>query len=142
MSSASNEAASPSVLVSSNVSSLSSLLSTNTIASTPNSSSGDDIFNHTPSSSDHYSMMPQPPANPLMSQLAKRLSQPPVPLNRPGPSNSPQQLRNLLQRPISSVCEGMLVTKMSGTPISTTKVWVPGMGPVSHPRTRRLKFEF
>ena len=46
-----------------------------------------------------------------MSQLAARLSQP------------TDQLRTLLQRPISS---DTLVTPAGGTPISTTKVWVPG----------------
>ena len=46
-----------------------------------------------------------------MSQLAARLSQP------------TDQLRTLLQRPISS---DTLVSQAGGTPISTTKVWVPG----------------
>ena len=53
---------------------------------------------------------PQGSARP-MSQLAARLTQP------------TEQLRTLLQRPISS---DTLVTQAGGTPISTTKVWVPG----------------
>ena len=66
-----------------------------------------------------------------LSQLAARLSQGP---QRPP---SPHQLRNLLQRPQTSGGQGLLtsfggqetsVTQMgSGTPISTTKVWVPGI---------------
>ena len=51
-----------------------------------------------------------------MSQLAARLTQP------------TEQLRTLLQRPVSSdTMAGPLVSQPPGTPISTTKVWVPGM---------------
>ena len=76
----------------------------------------------------------QPPVP--LSQLAARLSQGP---QRPGPAVSPQQLRSLLQRPTSGGGvssygghggqeQGGGVTQMSsGTPISTTKVWVPGI---------------
>ena len=138
LSSLSNEASTSNILVSSSISSLSSMLSTNTDVVTSNSSSSDEIFGQLSqsvspvpsSSSDQYSLMPRPSQNPQMSQLAQRLSQPLAPINRPGPPNSPQQLMNLLQRPISSVGEGMLVTQMSGTPLSTIKVWVPGTGHV------------
>ena len=75
----------------------------------------------------------QPPVP--LSQLAARLAQGP---QRPP---SPHQLRNLLQRPTSGgqgqgltsyggqePGGGGIVTQMaSGTPISTTKVWVPGI---------------
>ena len=66
-------------------------------------------------------------SQPGLSQLAQRLTQPLPP--RPGPPQSPQQLRNLLQRPpTSSPGEAMILTQASaGTPISTAKVWMPGM---------------
>ena len=47
-----------------------------------------------------------------MSQLAARLTQP------------TEQLRTLLQRPITS--DTLVSQTAGGTPISTTKVWVPG----------------
>ena len=79
-------------------------------------------------------MSPQPSSSQQpLSQLAARLSQGP---QRPP---SPHQLRNLLQRPQTSGGQGLTsyggqeaggggVTQMgSGTPISTTRVWVPGI---------------
>ena len=58
-----------------------------------------------------------------MSQLAARLSAP----TRPQPAGSPQQLRNLLQRPITGPEVTGPVGAGGGAPVSTTKLWVPGI---------------
>ena len=82
------------------------LLATNTSVNSPNKPPG------------------EPPYAPALSQLAQRLTQPLPP--RPGPPHSPQQLRSLLQRPAPAPGDALILTQASGTPISTTKVWMPG----------------